>query len=494
LVVPGIDAIRGCGSNVVTVLTDRSDDLPQSWINDGGNEHCSEWSTQEVEVMRTALDGSTWLGFYVVLILFPLAAGAVFTPVGVSDSLFINLSVGLGYVGFSMMAMELTLLSRVKGATSAFGLDALQLVHKQIAFVALLLVLLHPLMLLLAGYPWQMMLLGPRVPWAIMLGTLAVIATVVLILLSIWRKGLRIPYELWQITHGLLAITLLALASVHILTAGRYSQLLPMRIAVVAYLAVLILLFGYFRILRPMRSLWQPWRVIENRPELGRSRTLRLAPEGHAGWGFEAGQFAWINLRRWPFSYAQHPISFSSSAELADERGEVAFTIKSLGDWSNKRVPAVQPGDRVWLDGPHGVFTIDRIQGPGYVFLAGGVGITPIYSMLSTMADRDDLRPVFLFFGGQDADSLTLREEVLALRSKMNLEVIMALTDPPADWSGEVGRITPQMLMRHLPEKAYRRWMYIICGPNPMINAMESVLTTIEVPVGQVYAERFDMV
>lgn len=103
--------------------------------------------------MRTALQGSTWLGFYAALILFPLGAGAVFSPVGASDSLFINLSVALGYFGFSIMAMELALLSRVKSATAAFWLDALQLVHKPIGFVALLLVLIHPLVLLLAGYP-----------------------------------------------------------------------------------------------------------------------------------------------------------------------------------------------------------------------------------------------------------------------------------------------------------------------------------------------------
>jgi ferredoxin-NADP reductase len=50
------------------------------------------------------------------------------------------------------------------------------------------------------------------------------------------------------------------------------------------------------------------------------------------------------------------------------------------------------------------------------------------------------------------------------------------------------------MLLRYLPEKAYRRWMYIICGPNPMIDAMETVLETIDIPPEKVYAERFDMV
>ncbi|MCF7984926.1 MAG: ferric reductase-like transmembrane domain-containing protein [Thiohalocapsa sp.] len=143
--------------------------------------------------------------------------------------------------------------------------------HKQIAVVALLLVLIHPLILLPAGYPWQMLLPGPAVPPAIRLGILAVLATVLLIVLSVWRKGLRIPYEVWQITHGMLAIAVLALAALHILGAGRYSQMLPMRVAVVLYLALLILLFFYFRIARPLRSLWRPWRVVENRAELGRS-------------------------------------------------------------------------------------------------------------------------------------------------------------------------------------------------------------------------------
>jgi ferredoxin-NADP reductase len=91
------------------------------------------------------------------------------------------------------------------------------------------------------------------------------------------------------------------------------------------------------------------------------------------------------------------------------------------------------------LDGPHGVFTIDRIQGPGYVVIAGGVGITPIHSMLATMADRGDSRPVVLFFGGNHAERLTLHDEVLALRSRINLEVIMILMDPPPDWTGETG-------------------------------------------------------
>jgi NAD(P)H-flavin reductase len=147
------------------------------------------------------------------------------------------------------------------------------------------------------------------------------------------------------------------------------------------------------------------------------------------------------------------------------------------------------------------ILTSRRLATPGAIISTLSAVVSPdipplgaAASPLAIMADRGDPRPVLLFFGGNDAESLTLHEEVLGFRSRMNLEVVMILTDPPADWEGETGHIRPQMPLRHWPESGYRRWMYIICRPDPMINAMESVLGTIKVPPEQVFAERFDMV
>ena len=98
--------------------------------------------------------------------------------------------------------------------------------------------------------------------------------------------------------------------------------------------------------------------------------------------------------------------------------GEIAFTIRNLGDWSGKRVPALRPGARAWIDGPYGAFSIDRDEGPGFVLVAGGVGITPMVAILSTMASRGDVRPVLLFYGARAEEDLTLRSTVEALGSK----------------------------------------------------------------------------
>ena len=446
--------------------------------------------------MRLILRGAAALGLYLTLIVLPLLLGGLFRPAGVSASFLVNFSAGLAYVGFAIMALELALVSRVQGASSAFGLDVLQQFHKEIGITAFCLVLAHPIALLVAGYPWRILLPGPRVPWSVTLGTLALLLLVALITLSVWRKRLRIPYPFWQISHGLLTLTLIVMAGLHIVRVGRFVRAAPIDVLWACYLLILFGFLAYYRLVAPLRLMKKPWRVVENRAEAGDARTLRLAPDGHRGWpgGFAAGQFAWLHVGRSPLNHDQHPISLSSSGDAAAEDGEIAFTIKNLGDWSGQVVPGVPPGARVWVDGPYGVFTLDRQQGPGYVLIAGGVGITPLRSMLLTMAEREDVRPVVLFYGVRLAEDLTFGDELRALERRMNLKAVFVVGEPPPGWEGERGRITAELLRRHLPPKQYKRWQYFVCGPGPMMDAMEELLPGLGVPSEQIHTERFDMV
>ena len=446
--------------------------------------------------MHLILRGAAGLGLYLLLLLLPLLCGTAFPPSNASSSYLVNLSVGLAYVGFAVMVLELSLISRVQRAASAFGLDVLQQFHKEIGIAAFCLLLTHPVLLVLGGYPARIVGFGSRVPWSVAAGTLAFLLLLVLIALSIWRKRLRLSYEAWLATHGLLAIALIVVAGVHVATVGRFVHRAPMLVLCALYVLLPVGFFAFYRLLRPLLLTRRAWRVVENRAEAGDARTLRLMPVDHPGWraGFAAGQFAWLRLGRSPLGYDQHPISLSSSGDTAGETGEIAFTIKKLGDWSGRRVPEVGAGDLVWVDGPYGVFTLDREEGPGYAFLAGGVGITPLRSMLLTMAEREDVRPVVLFYAAGAPDDLIFREELLALRGRMNLKVVYVVSEAPPVWEGEKGRITAEVLRRHLPPKQYRRWQYFICGPSPMMDALEQVLPDLGVPKDRIHTERFDMV
>ncbi len=76
------------------------------------------------------------------------------------------------------------------------------------------------------------------------------------------------------------------------------------------------------------------------------------------------------------------------------------------------------------MDGPYGVCSMDQDERPGFCFIAGGVGITGLLSMLRTMADRGNIRPAILIYANRDWESTAFRGELERLRERMNLAVV----------------------------------------------------------------------
>lgn len=150
----------------------------------------------------------------------------------------------------------------------------------------------------------------------------------------------------------------------------------------------------------------------------------------------------------------------------------------------------MKPGTAAYLDGPHGAFSIDRYEAAGYVFIAGGVGITPMRSFLLTLADRRDPRPVLLFYADKTRDAMAYRDEVERLRDTLDLTIVDVLEEPPAGWQGETGVLTSEILARHLPDESFAR-MYFLCGPEPMFDAVRPALVERGVPGARIQMERF---
>jgi predicted ferric reductase len=248
-------------------------------------------------------------------------------------------------------------------------------------------------------------------------------------------------------------------------------------------------LLVYVRAVKPTLALRRPYRIEQVEPERGRARTIRVRPDGHAGLRFRAGQFAWFNWRSSPFTMREHPFSISSSAERPDT---VGFTVKELGDFSAALAGAVA-GERVYLDGPYGSFCPDRHPAPGYVFVAGGIGIAPILSILRTLADRGDRRPLRLIYAYKDLESLTGREELERLTARLDLRITLVLSQPAPDWTGERGFLTRAIFERALPAD-YRDYHYFVCGPGPVLALAERELRGLGVGYRRIHAEIFDLV
>ena len=314
-------------------------------------------------------------------------------------------------------------------------------------------------------------------------------ALVLLVVTALWRVRLRISYELWHASHIVLALVAVGGGLVHMVGWGFYLAD-PWKRALWICMAVFWLaLLSYVRVFKPLFQLRRPYRVAEVRRERGDTVTLVMHPEGHTGWRFTPGQFGWLTLWGSPFKITAHPFSFSSSAEAPD--GRVEMSIRNLGDFT-QGMAQVPVGQRVYLDGPYGAFTIGN-PADMHVLVAGGIGITPMMSMVRTLADRGDKRPLVLLYGSRDWESITFREELEQLKARLDLTVVHVLSNPPPGWTGEQGRITADLFKRHLPPN-YDAHEYFICGPDPMMDAIETALDALQVPRSKYHSERYSFV
>lgn len=433
---------------------------------------------------------------YLALILAPLAVAAAVDPFRAERAWLVEASVACGFLALPLMLLQFGLVSRLRPLSRPFGTDALVLLHQYMGFLALALVLVHPLLLNARGLPlgaWNP-LAGGVVRQS---GAAAAWALVCLVVATVLRRRMGVSYEAWRSVHLALSLLAGAAAIVHVLAVRGYSSAPLLRGLLWAYALVAVACTLEVRLLRPLRQRARPWEVVANRDAGASTRVLRLRPLGHPGFGFEPGQFAWLTTGGSPFSREQHPLSIASSAaSTAEGRTDLEFAIKALGDWSSTVVPPLPVNTRVWVDGPFGAFTPDRRAVPGFVLIAGGIGIAPMRSIVHTLADRRDPRPVVLFHAAHDESRVAFREELEALRDRQppgRLEVIYVLEEPATDRPAERGLISTELLSRRLPAE-HRDWHHLICGPPPMVDAAEKALRALGVRRSLIDSERFNLV
>ena len=372
--------------------------------------------------MMMILRGIFWITVYAAVAVAPLAV-ALLAPADPNRTLITELSVALGFLGLSIMVLQFGLVARLQRVSAPLGMDSLHQYHRQISYVALAFVLVHPAMLIIED-PAKLYLLNPYyAPNRARFAVTAVVLLLLLIATSVWRRRLRLGYETWQLIHGVLAVGVVVFSLLHMDGVGYYVARPWQRLLWYAMSALLVGLVSWVLVFKPLGQLRRPWKVHEVRDEGGRAWSVVLTPDGHDGMRFEPGQFGWLVVDRSPFTLSQHPFSFSSSAEAG---AELTMTIKARGDFT-RTIAGVPPGTRAYVDGPYGMFTPDRNEGFGFVLIAGGVGIPPLVSMLRTFADRGDRRPCYLFYGSKDPGSIIFQEEIEALSERLALTVVHAL-------------------------------------------------------------------
>ncbi len=443
---------------------------------------------EQRESLRFAVRGAVWIAVYLFFVLAPLFA-LLFGSLSPARHFWTEFSVALGYSGLAIMGMQFGLTARFRHVTEPWGEDVIYHFHRQVSLIAVGLVVAHPIILFAIRPELLALLNSIRAPWRARFAALSTYSLIALVVTAVWRTKLKLSYEAWHLSHIVLAVVAVTAGILHMVGWSFYFVDPWKRGLWIGLTAFWIALLLYVRIVKPLFVLRRPYRVAEVREERGDTRTLVMHPDGHPGFRFSPGQFGWLTVWASPFKITGHPFSFSSSAALSD--GCVEMSIRNLGDFTSD-IHKVPVGQRVYLDGPYGAFTTGN-PADMHVLIAGGVGITPMMSMIRTLADQGDKRPVTLLYGSKDWESITFREELEALKARLDLTIVHVLENPPEGWTGERGFITADMFKRHLPPP-YGEHEYFICGPDVMMDAIERALGELDVPISKYHSERYSFV
>lgn len=149
----------------------------------------------------------------------------------------------------------------------------------------------------------------------------------------------------------------------------------------------------------------------------------------------------------------------------------------------------VKVGDIVRICGGQGACVYQAKMGGPVVLLAGGIGITPLMSILRTITTTVPAIPVHLLYSSDAPDEFAFALDIRALCQRYpHVTAELTLTQPHAGWSGSMGRIDRNRLQATHPAA---KTLYYLCGPKPMLNDLNELLIDLGATPGRIRFERW---
>ncbi len=237
-------------------------------------------------------------------------------------------------------------------------------------------------------------------------------------------------------------------------------------------------------------------KVAEVRHETADAVSIRfeIPPDLEDAFAFKAGQH--LTLRA---QIGGEDIRRNYSVCAAPSENEIRIAIKqmSAGKFSSWANANLRVGQTIDVLPPMGRFLIPETDAaaPHYVAFAGGSGITPVLSILKTALEARADSSFTLLYGNRDSASIMFLEELAALKNRYldRLEVYHFLEDEAEEielFNGRLDRAKCDEILSHLVDPASVT-AFFVCGPGPMMDAVEASLLARNVPPARILIERF---
>ncbi|OLB76381.1 MAG: oxidoreductase [Actinobacteria bacterium 13_2_20CM_2_71_6] len=386
--------------------------------------------------------------------------------------------------GFILLAQVL-MMSRVGWLERWMGSHALLVWHRELGGFLVLAVLAH-MAFIIVGYAQDTGSSVVKETWSILTTTKDMISAFVAtgILVAIGLLALRtirriIPYEIWYYLH-LTSYLVLLLSYGHQFADGQ--ELTEAGFGRWYWISLYVFVLGclaWGRVLSPVAlNLRHRLRVTEVVSEAPGMVSIYIGGRRLTDLRARAGQYF-----RWRFLtsgcwWQAHPFSLSA----APNGQWLRLTVKVVGNHTGD-LQHLEPGVRVFAEGPSGVFTADRRSQPRALLIAGGSGIAPIRALLEELPAGT----VVIYRAGTE-DELVFREELEWLARERGAQVWYVLGRRDDPWPK---RVFTQRGMRQLVPDVRRRDVYL-CGPEGLVATSVKTLRRMRVPRRQIHLDPFE--
>lgn len=217
--------------------------------------------------------------------------------------------------------------------------------------------------------------------------------------------------------------------------------------------------------------------------------TIELVFEKPEGFQYQPGQYGGFTLLH-PDKTDASGITRRFSLLSAPHHPHLAIATRIQTSAYKRVLSEMLLGDEIKFAGPVGNFTLhDDLTVPA-VFIAGGIGITPFYSMIHDATHHSLSRDMVLFYGNQTpADTVYLDELKQLQQQNPRFKLIPTMGAPDPHWQGEQGLVTASLLKKYLPDLT--RPTYYVCGSPAMVKALHQTLHELDISQDKIKIEDF---
>lgn len=215
------------------------------------------------------------------------------------------------------------------------------------------------------------------------------------------------------------------------------------------------------------------------------------------GFTYKAGQYMYWTLPELKYPDSRGSIRhFTLSSSPTEDFLSITIRIREESGYK-KTLDEAQPDYEVIARGPEGVFILeDENTTLPQIMIAGGIGITPFRSMAKYAADKGLPIPIHIIYSNSIPEEIAFRKEFDELMVKNpNLKITHTVTKPEESkepWTGFTGRINEELIRKLIPDTRHlKSGIFWLCGPPPMVSALEEVLEKLQVPQDKIKIEKF---